>query len=68
MCMLNKRFDMLMDKDMWNKVSKSAKSQNISFGEYVRRAVTKYMDSQKELQDKEKPKTPFNRFFKAGRR
>lgn len=57
---------MLMDKDMWNKVSKSAKSQNISFGEYVRRSITEYIDRQKDLTSQKQ--TPFKRFFKAGRR
>lgn len=68
MCMLNRRFQILFDKDSWNKLTKMAKSQNISFGEFIRRAVREYLDKQKELVSKEKPATPFNRFFKAGRK
>lgn len=64
--MLNRRVHTLFDKDLWNKLTKMAKSQNISFGELIRRAVKEYLDRQNELQSKERP-TPFNRFFKAGK-
>lgn len=67
MCMLNRRVHILFDKDLWNKLVKFAKSQNISFGELIRRAVGEYLDKQGELQNKDRP-APFNRFFKAGRR
>lgn len=67
MCMLNRRVQILLDKDMWNKIVKTAKSQNISAGEFIRRAVKEYSDKQKELISKENP-TPFNRFFKSGRK
>lgn len=59
---------MLMEKDMWNRIAKNAKAQNISFGEYIRRAVAEYIDFQKKILSQEKPVTPFNRFFKAGRK
>ena len=65
MCMLNRRVQILFDKDLWKRLVKFAKSQNISFGELIRRAVGEYLNKQGELQSKERP-TPFNRFFKAG--
>ena len=68
MCMLNKRVHILFEKDLWNKLTKMAKSENISAGEYIRRAVREYKDSNKEALSKEKPITPFNRFFKSGRK
>ena len=40
-----------------------AKSQNISFGEVIRRSVREYLDKQTEIQSKEKP-APFKGFFK----
>ena len=67
MCMLNRRFQILFDKDLWNKLTKMAKSQNISFGELIRKSVSEYLDKQNELRSKERP-TPFNRFFKPGSR
>ena len=66
MCMLNRRFQLLLDKDMWNNIVKSAKSDNISVGGYIRRTLIEYMDRKKEALIKEKPTTPFNRFFKKG--
>ena len=63
MCMLNRRVHTLFDKDLWNKLTKMAKSQNISFGELIRQAVGEYLDRQKELVSKEKP-APFKGFFK----
>lgn len=65
-CMLNRRVHTLFDKDLWNKLTKMAKSQNISFGELIRRAVGEYLNRQSELQSKERP-APFNRFFKPGK-
>lgn len=66
MCMLNRRFQVLFDKDLWNKLTKNAKAQNISFGEAIRRAVREYLDAQSKKQGLDRP-TPFNRFFKAGK-
>lgn len=66
MCMLNRRTQILLDKDMWNKIVKSAKAQNISAGEYIRRAVIEYIDNKNGLQGKES-KIPFKSFFKTGR-
>lgn len=63
MCMLNRRVDILFDKDLWNKVNKSTKSQKISVGEYIRRAVREYLDKKIEPQSEEKP-APFKGFFK----
>ena len=55
MCMLNRRVHTLFDKDLWNKVVKSAKSQNISAGEFIRTSVREYLDKQP---------APFKGFFK----
>lgn len=63
MCMLNRRAQLLFDKDLWNLVVKSAKSQNISAGEFIRRAIREYIDKQEKVQKEEKP-TPFKGFFK----
>ena len=62
MCMLNRRTQILFDKDLWNKVVKSAKSQNISAGEFIRTSVREYLDKQNKS-NKEKP-APFQGFFK----
>ena len=35
MCMLNRRFQLLLSKDMWNRIVKRAKAENISIGEYI---------------------------------
>ena len=48
MCMLNRRVHILFDKNTWNKLVKNAKSQNISAGELIRRAVREYMEEQKQ--------------------
>ncbi len=53
--MLNRRVHTLFDKDLWNKVVKSAKSQNISAGEFIRTSVREYLDKQP---------APFKGFFK----
>jgi len=63
MCMLNRRAQLLFDKDLWNLVVKTAKSQNISAGEFIRRAIRGYIDKQKETLSKEE-QTSFKRFFK----
>lgn len=68
MCMLNRRVQILLDKEMWNKIVKNAKAQKISAGEYIRRAVSEYKDVQKEIEIQQKPQMPFNRFFKARRK
>jgi len=61
--MLNKRTQILLEKDLWNRIIKLAKSQNISAGEFIRRAVAEYLDKKKELISKENP-APFKGFFK----
>ena len=48
MCMLNKRVHVLFDKDLWKKLTKSAKSQNLSAGELIRRAVLEQLEKKKE--------------------
>lgn len=63
MCMLNRRVDILFDKDLWKKVSERAKSQKISAGEFIRKAVREYLDKKIETQGGEKP-APFKGFFK----
>lgn len=64
MCMLNRRVQLLFSKDQWNKVVKTAKSQNISAGEFIRRAVEERFEAKKELPEEKHP-TPFNRLFKS---
>lgn len=61
MCMLNRRVDILFDRDLWKKAINFAKSRKISAGELIRRAVRQYLDSQEEI--KPKKQTPFNRLF-----
>jgi len=61
---LNRRVQILFDKDLWNKLTKATKSQNISVGEFIRRAVRIELDKQKEVLSEEK-RTPFNRLFKS---
>lgn len=61
--MLNRRVHILFDKDLWKRLTKMAKSQNISFGELIRRATTEYLDNKKELISEEKPAS-FKGFFK----
>ena len=63
MCMLNRRVHTLFDKDLWNRLTKIAKSQNISFGALIRQAVTEYLDNKKELISEDK-QAPFKGFFK----
>ncbi len=65
--MLNRRVHTLFDKDLWNKLTRMAKSQNISFGELIRRAVWEYLEKKGELQSKDRP-APFNRFFNPASR
>lgn len=48
MCMLNKRVHVLFDKDLWKKLTKSAKAQNLSAGELIRRAVLGQLEKKKE--------------------
>ena len=66
MCMLNKRTQILLEKDMWNKLVKVAKSQNISAGEFIRKAVREELQKNKELL-KENRSMPFKGLFKGGK-
>ena len=52
MCMLNKRAQILFDKDRWNKLTKIAKSQNTSVGDWVRKAVDKEFERIQELEQR----------------
>ncbi len=54
MCMLNRRVQILFDKDSWNKLVKLAKVQNISAGEFIRRSVRLEMDKSKESESPRK--------------
>ena len=45
--MLNRRFQLLLEKDMWNKVVKSAKSKKISIGQLIREAIVKKLADEK---------------------
>lgn len=47
--MLNRRVDILFDKDLWKKAVNFAKTQKISAGELIRRAVREYLAGQKEV-------------------
>ncbi|MBI2334203.1 hypothetical protein HYU96_00150 [Candidatus Daviesbacteria bacterium] len=60
--MLNRRVDILFDKDLWKKAANFSKAQKISAGELIRRAVKTYLDGQKAVQPPKQ--TPFNRLFK----
>lgn len=61
--MLDRRFHLLLDKNLWNKIVKSSKAQKISAGEWIRRAVDKYL-SEKEYSE-ENRLTTFKGFFKS---
>lgn len=52
--MLNRRVQILFEKDLWNKLAKLAKAQNISAGEFIRRSVKQEMDKNKELEGNRK--------------
>lgn len=62
MHMLNKRVHILFNKDSWNKLIKSAKAQNISAGEFIRRAVTEELNKKKDVQAEKR--SPFKGLFK----
>ena len=65
--MLNRRVHVLFDKDMWNMLVRLAKSQNISYGELIRRAVKEELEKNKEL-IVEKRSMSFNRLFKSSQK
>ncbi len=62
--MLNRRVQILFEKDSWNKLVKTAKSQNISAGEFIRSAVKLELEK-KDLINQNKG-MPFNRLFNRG--
>jgi len=62
--MLNKRVHILFDKDLWNKLKKLSKAQNISAGEFIRGSVKEEIERKKELLSEQRQKMPFKGFFK----
>ena len=62
--MLNRRVQILFDKDLWNKLIKTCKAQNISAGEFIRVSVRAELEKNKVINDRDKI-TPFNRLFKS---
>ena len=64
MCMLNRRVQILFDKDLWKSLTKLAKSESISAGEVIRRAVRGELEKKKELTG-EKRGMPFKGLFKS---
>ncbi len=64
--MLNRRVQILFEKDSWNKLVKDAKSQRISAGEYIRRAIREYLENHKELVGERRG--PFKRLFKQSQK
>lgn len=48
MCMLNKRTQILLEKDMWNKLNKMAKDKKTSIGQLIREAVIERLAKEKE--------------------
>lgn len=42
--MLNKRTNILFDEELWNKLTRLAKSRNTSVGDLVRNAVSKHYE------------------------
>ena len=54
MCMLQKRTNILFDQQLWTLLTQRSRSDGISVGELVRRAVIKtYKDQSEKLQQKE---------------
>ncbi len=62
--MLNRRVQILFDKDSWNKLVKVAKSDKISAGEFIRQAVKLELEK-KDLIDQNK-RIPFKGLFNRG--
>ena len=50
MCMLDRRFQILLNKDLLNKLNELAKAQKSSIGEAVRRAIERDYARGKELE------------------
>lgn len=69
MCMLNRRVQVLVNKDILNKLSELSKAQKVSMGEVVRRAVEKEYDEQKDLEVRKKAidATLMNRLLYKGK-
>lgn len=52
MCMLNRRAQILFNKDLWGKLERKAKAQNSSIGELIRKAVEKDFEQEKQLEQR----------------
>lgn len=50
MCMLNRRVQVLFDKDLWINLTKLADSEGISIGEFLRKAAREKIERKKELE------------------
>lgn len=46
--MLNKRTQILLEKDMWNKLGRLAKAKKTSIGQLIREAVVERLAKEKE--------------------
>lgn len=53
MCMLNKRVHILVDQELWSKLTKLAKAENMSVGEVIRETVKEKV-ADKELLERRK--------------
>lgn len=51
--MLNKRTNILFDKELWDQISKLAKAENVSVGDFVRKTLRSRLD-EKKAQEKRK--------------
>ena len=52
MCMLNKRAQILLDKDMWEKLKRHAKRGKVSVSELVREAVKVVYSTNEEIEQR----------------
>ena len=50
MRMLNRRVQVLFDKDLWINLTKLAESEGISIGEFLRKAAKEKIERKKELE------------------
>lgn len=54
MCMLNRRTNILLSKDLWNKLIKLSQAEKVSFSEAARRAIDEKYERIKELEKRRK--------------
>ncbi len=50
--MLNRRAQILFDKDLWNKLERRAKAQNLSIAKIVRKTLEKEFEQEKQLEQR----------------